>query len=200
MQLAGNRDWDSSSLKSIRPFTQKARFTCQFLPNCATTQSPYIQVAFRLDGAGRHLPPPAPREQAASRFFLLGRISCGKKRVAALSSSADTPAGTTAWPGRVSLDRWPTCAWWATTPRFLRLCFLRCRTRSGLAGYCQNTSTRPVLLPLFSRRLAQLLARRAENAEYCLIADTSGRLTTGYANSVGGRSRSLVGPPRKRTR
>ena len=60
-----------------------------------------------------------------------------------------------------------------------------------LAGFCSLFS---------SAELAQLVARQAENAELCLIRDTSGGLSRGYAVSEGGRSRSLVGPPRKRTR
>jgi hypothetical protein len=59
----------------------------------------------------------------------------------------------------------------------------------------QFTSGRSVLLSFLFPPMAQVLARPAENAGYCVIRDTSGQLTRGYTVSEGGRSRSLVRHP-----
>jgi hypothetical protein len=65
-----------------------------------------------------------PRQEAplcAPCLCARGRNSAYLRR----TISGDTPRFPMTWLRRASLDRWPTCAWWAPTPRVLRLCFLR---------------------------------------------------------------------------
>jgi hypothetical protein len=65
---------------------------------------------------------------------------------------------------------------------------------SGVLSDPQDTSPSRSCSLFSSAESAQLLARPAENAGICRIRDTSGALSSGYANSAGGRSRSLVRP------